>query len=79
MVSYGDSGFHEWAEENGFDDTDVRLMQRTAGKRALMWFCIPWAFARIAVNSGTGQLDRGGGHAVCGVLQSVFCAGMDLL
>lgn len=26
MVSYGDSGFREWAEENGFDDADVRLM-----------------------------------------------------
>lgn len=27
-------------------------MQRTAGKRALMWFCIPWAFARIALIPG---------------------------
>lgn len=52
MVSYGDSSFREWAEENGFDDADVRLMQRTAGKRALMWFCIPWAFARIALIPG---------------------------
>ena len=44
MVSYGDSGFMEWAEENGFNDEDVRLMQRTAGKRALLWLLIPMAF-----------------------------------
>lgn len=52
MVSYGDSGFQEWAEENGYTDEDVRLMQRTAGKRALMWFFIPWAFALIALIPG---------------------------
>lgn len=27
-------------------------MQRTGGKRALMWLCIPWAFAPIALIPG---------------------------
>lgn len=39
----------------GFKQTTfrhVRLMQRTAGKRALMWFCIPWALALIALIPG---------------------------
>lgn len=52
MVSYGDSGFMEWAEENGFNNEDVRLMQRTAGKRALLWLLIPMAFALIGLIPG---------------------------
>ena len=52
MVSYGDGGFMEWAEENEFNDEDVRLMQRTAGKRALLWLLIPMAFALIGLIPG---------------------------
>lgn len=52
MVSYGESDFREWAEENEFNDEDVRLMRRTAGKRALMWLLIPMAFALIGLIPG---------------------------
>lgn len=40
MVSYGDSGFQTWAEQNGFDDNDLELIKKTLAKRRWIWFVI---------------------------------------
>lgn len=50
MVSYGDSEFREWAEENGFNDNDLKLIRKKAKGRMFLWFVLP------ALTLGIGSL-----------------------
>ena len=52
MVSYGQKDFKEWAEENNFNDADVKLIKSTAAKRAWLWFLIPEAICLLSLIPG---------------------------
>ena len=41
MVTYGDSGFREWAENNGLNDRDLVILRKAADRRVLWWFILP--------------------------------------
>ena len=50
MISYGDSDFREWAENNGFSDDDLIVIRKAAKRRVLWWFVLP------ALTLGIGSL-----------------------
>ncbi len=52
MVSYGDRDFKAWAEERGFNDSDLRLIKKTAGLRALLWLAIPESLCLLSLIPG---------------------------
>lgn len=41
MVTYGDSDFREWAENNGFNNGDLVILRKAAKRRVLWWFILP--------------------------------------
>lgn len=61
------AAFTNGRRKTGIIDEDLRV-QRTAGKRALMWFCIPWAFALIALIPGQDSWITVADITVCCVL-----------
>ena len=40
MVSYGNEEFVKWAEENHFNDDDLRLIGKTVSKRKWIWLLL---------------------------------------
>ena len=61
MVSYGDRDFIKWAEDNGFDNSDLKLIQSTAAKRAWLWLLIPMAISMISLIPGQESWASVGG------------------
>ncbi len=61
MVSYGDSDFRQWADDNGFNDSDLKLIRKTAGIRAWMWLLIPNAISLLAFIPGQESWQQVGG------------------
>lgn len=41
MISYGDTEFREWANDNGFSSSDLALIRKVAKRRAFGWFILP--------------------------------------
>ena len=55
MVSYGDSEFQQWAEENGFNDSDLALIGKEATKRKWIWVLI-WLLCFLMYPGQSGML-----------------------
>lgn len=62
MISYGDSGFRQWAEENNFNDADIALMRKTTSRRAWLWAALFLGFP--AIFSALIGTDA----AICGII-----------
>lgn len=69
MVSYGNSEFREWAEENGFDDSDLALIGREVNKRKWIWVLI-W-LSCFFLYLGQGGVLTGVLAEICTVIGSI--------
>ena len=56
MVSYGDNGFRNWADENGFNDRDLALIGREVNKRKWLWVLI-WLLCFLVYVGQSGTVS----------------------